>query len=133
MRRSHRPGGSSRLDAACRRVLCRAVLAAALLVWRLEARPPSGQSPDPAVVARGRQVFEQFKCVLCHSLEGKGGKLAVPLDDVGLRRNAAGLRKVLENPQAEFPASKVKMPVFTFTEAEREALVAYLLTLRRKP
>lgn len=93
------------------------------------ARQPA--SPDPQLVARGRRVFDQMKCVLCHSLESKGGKLAVALDDIGSKRDAASLRKVLENPQAEFPASKIKMPVFTFAEGEREALVAYLLTLRK--
>lgn len=113
-----------------RRGLAVSLLVVALAGVQLDAGQ-SAPTPDPALVTRGRQVFDQMKCVLCHSLDGKGGKLAVALDDIGSKRSAASLRKVLENPQAEFPNSKVKMPVFPFKEGEREALVAYLLTLRR--
>ncbi len=106
--------------------------AALLLVAAAGAGARQSGSPDAALADRGRQVFEQMKCLLCHSLEGKGGKLATPLDGIGAKRNAASLRKLLENPQAEFPDSKVKMPVFPLKEPDREALIAYLLTLRQK-
>jgi mono/diheme cytochrome c family protein len=118
-RRSPRAG--ARLAAVC---------VVALSVGTAEAGQALRAS-DAALVARGRQVFDQMKCVLCHSLEGKGGKLAVALDDIGLKRDAAAIRKVLVNPQAEFPTSKIKMPVFPLKDEEREALVAFLSTLRK--
>ncbi len=117
-------------EGRARRGLAVRLLLVALASLRIHAGQPV-PPPDPTLVARGRQVFDQMKCTLCHSLDGKGGKLAVPLDDVGSKRSAASLRKLLADPQAEFPNSRVKMPVFRFEEGEREALVAFLLTLRK--
>ena len=43
-------------------------------------------APDPAVVARGEQVFhEQIVCTLCHTLDGDGRGTAVELKTVGHR------------------------------------------------
>jgi nitric oxide reductase subunit C len=105
---------------------------AVTLVMALHARaqvPSSGE----ASAARGRQVFEQSKCLLCHSLDGKGGKLSVALDGVAERRDAAAMKRILLSPEKELAGSKakVKMPVFPFKDGEVDAVVAYLLTLRK--
>lgn len=89
--------------------------------------PPSS-APDAKLVKAGRKAYERNKCSICHKLAGKGGTLARPLDEVGLRRDEAGVRGVLENPQAEFP--NTKMPRFQLKPAEIDALVIYLSTLR---
>ena len=90
--------------------------------------PSSGEAP----AAKGRQVFEQYKCLLCHSLDGKGGKLSVALDGVAARRDAAAMKRILLNPEKELAGSKakVKMPVVPFKDGEVDALVTYLQTLK---
>lgn len=108
------------------------LLAALTLVISARAAAQVRSASDPAV-EKGRQVFERMKCLLCHRLEGKGGKLSGALDDIGLKRDAASLKKVLDNPQAEYPNSKLKMPTFPYKAGEQEALIAYLLTLRKVP
>ncbi len=90
------------------------------------------QTPDPAKVEQGRQLFEKNKCLLCHKLDGKGGALSVPLDGVADRRDAEALGRVLRDPETELKDStaKVKMPKFPLTDEEIETLVAYLRTLK---
>jgi len=105
---------------------------AVTLVMALHARaqvPSSGE----ASAARGRQVFEQYKCLLCHSLDGQGGKLSVALDGVAERRDAAAMKRILLNPDKELAGSKakVKMPLLPFKDGEVDALVAYLQTLKK--
>ena len=104
-----------------------------LLVSLLGLVVVGAQAPDPARGEQGRQLFEKNRCLLCHKLGDKGGKLAGALDDIGRRRNADALKRAILEPQKEFPDAKVKMPVFKLQPAEMEALVAYLSTLKNAP
>lgn len=89
------------------------------------------QTPDPQV-EKGKEVFTQMKCLLCHKLGDKGGKLAPVLDEVARRRDAESMRRLLTDPDKEMkdPQYKVKMPTFPFKDGELDALVAYLQTLK---
>lgn len=91
------------------------------------------QAPDTAQVAKGRELFEKNKCLLCHKLEGKGGSLSVPLDGVADRHDAEALEHILRDPAKALEGStaKVKMPKFPLTDEEVQALVAYLGTLKK--
>ena len=106
--------------------------ARALVLTLVIGAPVAARVPSKAEIEKGRQVFEQMKCLLCHSLEGKGGKLSVALDDVALRRDAEAMKWILTDPDKALAGSKakVKMPAFPFKEGQREALIAYLQTLR---
>lgn len=111
------------------------ILLSALAVTLVMQLQPRAQVPssETAAVDKGRQVFEQYKCLLCHSLDGKGGKLSVALDGVAERRNAAALKRILLNPEKELADSKakIKMPALPFKDGEVDALVAYMQTLRK--
>jgi cytochrome c2 len=93
------------------------------------------QTADVEQVKKGRQVFDQMKCTLCHRVGDKGGTLGPSLDGVALRRDAAAMRRILEHPDKELtdPGYKVKMPTFPFKDGEIDALVAYLQTLKAAP
>ncbi len=110
------------------------LVTAALAVTVMLAPCAGAQVPSSAETpaAKGRQVFEQYKCLLCHSLEGKGGKLSVALDGVAERRDGAAMKRILLSPDKALAGSKtkVKMPAFSFKDGELDALVAYLRTLR---
>jgi cytochrome c2 len=113
------------------------ILSGLLLMTCVISAPATAQVPlsSESAVEKGRQVFEQMKCLLCHSVDGKGGKLSVPLDDVALRRREDAMRRILLDPAKELANSKakVKMPTFPFKDGELDALVAYLQTLRKAP
>lgn len=96
------------------------------------------QVADAPPVAEGRRLFAAKGCAGCHSLQGVGaprGMIGPNLSGIGRRRFiAAGwlentddnLKHWIMNP-ASFK-SGVKMPTLPMTDAEAEALVAFLRT-----
>lgn len=103
------------------------VFSAVILAWGL-----GTQTPAPAKVDQGRQLFEKNRCLLCHKLGDTGGTLSVALDGVASRRDAKAMRRILTEPDQALKDStaKVKMPKFPLKDEEIDALVAYLQTLR---
>jgi len=82
---------------------------------------------------KGKALYDQYKCALCHAIGGKGGKFAPALDYAGAGgREADWQFKHLKNPKSQVPNSF--MPAFTGPDADARAIVDYLMTLRpRKP
>lgn len=94
------------------------------------ASPPS----DPALVARGRTVFEERACTRCHAAEGRGNP-RLPLDGVGSRRTATELRAFVTGAgvareQLTRSALRAKEEFANLPSTELDALTAYLATLR---
>lgn len=104
------------------------LVAAALLMLT----PARSNAQDPTLVAKGQKLAVQHKCSLCHVVEGKGGKIGKPLDGVAERHDAAALKRILADPQKEFPDAKVKMPKVAWAAGDIDAVVAYLQTLKGK-
>lgn len=80
--------------------------------------------------AAGKALFVAHDCGTCHKVDGQGGNLSntgPDLKGTSTRRKPDWLRAWLKNPQ------KVKkgtfMPTFKLSEAEVEALTAYLSSL----
>jgi len=83
-------------------------------------------------IAEGGALFTSQKCILCHSIEGKGNKKG-PLDDVGARLKPADIRAWLTNPdemRAKTKATRAPaMKNFSSLPKDQiDALVAYLQT-----
>jgi cytochrome c2 len=91
------------------------------------ARADEGAKP-PA--ERGPQVYAAQKCMMCHSIAGKGNARN-PLDDVGSKMSADDLKKYITAPKSVKPDSKMKAYP-TMPAADLDALVAYLKTLIKK-
>jgi mono/diheme cytochrome c family protein len=90
-----------------------------------------------AKVERGKAVYTEQKCSVCHSIDGKGNKRG-PLDGAGLKYNAEELRAWLLTPremEAKTEATRKpgKKPYTALPKDDLEALVAYLQTLKTKP
>jgi len=90
-------------------------------------------------VARGKRLFTESKCTMCHSVAGKGNPKGA-LDGVGARLVPADLRKWLVEPKVMAAKAKAKverkpaMPSFeTLKKEDLDALVAYLATLKTPP
>lgn len=107
-------------------------------VWVARMKTPAATPPE-GDAARGKQVFEGAACIGCHTVQGtKGvGKLGPNLTHIGSHKSlAAGtldltpdnLTRWLRDPQAVKPGTL--MPKVDLADADRNALVAYLLSLK---
>ncbi len=78
-------------------------------------------------VERGKAVYAARKCSICHTLEGKGGRVAGPLDDVGKRWTAEKMIAFLTAPSSVNKRSA--MPPTRASADEMQDLAAYMLSL----
>lgn len=87
--------------------------------------------------ARGKALYEEQKCRMCHNVGGVGNPKGVALDEVGSKNSAEVLKMWLTSPKemAQKTGSTRKPPMKSFATlptADVDALVAYLSTLRKK-
>ncbi len=103
------------------------------LLAMLFASPAFAQSA-PGNVERGKAVYAEQKCSLCHAVAGKGNKQH-PLDSVGAKLSVEDIRAWIVTPkvmEAKLP-TKPKMPMKAYPNlpaADLDALVAYLASLK---
>lgn len=81
-----------------------------------------------AQVGRGRMVFREQGCYGCHTAEGMGTPIGPDLSRIGAKRNGSELVRWLRDPSTHRPTAH--MPRIELTEAEVQALAAYLGSLR---
>jgi mono/diheme cytochrome c family protein len=84
--------------------------------------------------AKGAEVYGAQKCQMCHSIAGKGGKLA--LDGVGSKLSAADITEWITHPAeaAKKHKSTAKPPMRAYAslpKADLDNLVAYMLSLKK--
>jgi mono/diheme cytochrome c family protein len=83
----------------------------------------------PAMVTLGKQLYEvKYQCQACHTIGGSGGYVGPNLNNAGNWLTPAWIEAWLRNPQALVPGTIE--PRRNFTDAEVQALTAYLMTLR---
>ena len=101
------------------------VLMMVLLMWAAPSRVAAQGD-----AAKGKTLYDNAptKCATCHRIDGKGGKLAPDLSNVGNRRDAAWLAKYLPDPKSINP--KNVMPAVKMSDADMKSLIAYLLSLK---
>lgn len=105
----------------------------AVMLFAVLALQPAQDAPSQAET--GRRIYERAKCATCHQI-AKRGNSRYPLDGVASRLAARDLRRWLTEP-AKMEAALPRMPAlrmstmkYRFDEAELDALVAYLQTLK---
>lgn len=81
-----------------------------------------------ALVAAGKQLFNDQGCHGCHTVGASGTPIAPDLSAVGSKHTEAYLRAWLRDPKQQKP--RAHMPRLELTEAETRALAAYLSSLR---
>lgn len=102
--------------------LAAGVVLLSLVVCRL---PPAAG----AEIEKGKKLYEEKRCRLCHVIAGKGDKHGPDLSSVGNRRDRAWLMAFLQDPQKTIPGAKM-LPV-KGTEEEHSALTDYLVSLKK--
>ena len=82
----------------------------------------------------GEKVYVDQKCSLCHSVGGKGNVKGA-LDDVGRKLSADDIRAWLVDAKAMTAKTsatrKPEMKAYALPKADVDALVAYLVTLKK--
>jgi cytochrome c oxidase subunit 2 len=86
------------------------------------------EAQDGALVARGQGVFKDQGCYGCHTVGKTGTPIATDLSRIGAKHDEAYLGRWLRDPSQQKP--RQHMPKLQLTEAEVQALSAYLASLR---
>jgi cytochrome c553 len=81
-----------------------------------------------APVAEGRRVFQDQGCYGCHAIGQTGTPIGPDLSHIGAKHNRSYLIGWLRDPSSQKPTAH--MPKLTLTDAEVQALAAYLDSLR---
>ena len=100
-------------------------LAAFLL--KLNARNAEALQSAPDFAVMGALIYQKNQCGSCHAVNGVGGRLGPPLNGLKRRRTEPWVEEHFGNPQALSPGSV--MPVYKFSRAEMQNMVAYLFVL----
>ena len=83
---------------------------------------------------QGEKVFADQKCALCHSIDDKGNKKG-PLDGVASKLKADEIREWIVDAKGMTAktkaARKPEMKAYTLPKEDVDALVAYLMTLKK--
>jgi mono/diheme cytochrome c family protein len=92
-----------------------------------QSQPATSAPSEHEVVAM--DVFNTV-CFACHKLKGTGGTVGPDLSHVGRSRNAATIRKIIEDPLNAFDDSE--MPPFEkrLSSDQLNALAQYLASLK---
>jgi len=86
---------------------------------------PAGEESHQ--VQNGRQIYGQFNCAYCHSINGVGGAVGPDLSATGAKWNEEDLISYMLNPNSMIP--QTLHPKLLFTADEVDDLSTYLLTL----
>lgn len=78
----------------------------------------------------GITLFEEKGCAQCHTITGKGGKIAPDLKNIQMRRTTDWLYLHFKEPQIVSPGTI--MPKYTFTDDQIKALTMFLFSLGKK-
>jgi mono/diheme cytochrome c family protein len=85
--------------------------------------------------AAGAKVFADQKCAVCHSIGGKGN-VKGPLDDVGSKLSAEDIRAWITDANGMTAKTnaprKPVMKAYTLDKPDVDALVAYMVSLKKK-
>jgi len=85
-----------------------------------------------SAIAKGKQVVETKKCSICHALEGKGGKIGKPMNELAEGKTDEFLNGSLVDPKKTI-AADTKMPSYKgkLTDEEIGAVIEYLKSLKK--
>jgi mono/diheme cytochrome c family protein len=82
------------------------------------------RADDGDFIALGKTRFREARCISCHAVGGRGGKLAPDLVKVASKASPVWIYNFLKNPKRLLPG--VEMPQFGFSEEELAAVTAYI-------
>jgi mono/diheme cytochrome c family protein len=79
------------------------------------------------------ELYQSYKCYVCHKFNGYGGTLAPDLSFEGSRSQREWLIQFLKHPQTIRPTLTVRMPEFNMPDQDATTIVDYLETSLKSP
>jgi len=79
------------------------------------------------------EVYERYKCYVCHRFNGYGGDLAPDLSYEGSRAQRQWIIDFLKNPQTLRPTLIFRMPQFNMTDKEAAIAADYIVMALESP
>ncbi len=79
------------------------------------------------------EVYERYKCSVCHRFNGYGGDLAPDLSYEGSRAQRQWIIEFLKRPQTLRPTLTLRMPQFNMTDQEASVLADYIGMVLQSP
>jgi mono/diheme cytochrome c family protein len=79
------------------------------------------------------EVYERYKCYVCHEFNGYGRDLAPDLSYEGSRAQRQWLIDFLKSPQTLRPTLVLRMPQFNMTDKEAATLADYIGMVLQNP
>ena len=94
---------------------------------------PGADLKEAPLLSLGKKLFQEKRCLGCHSVAGIGGKRAPELTFVGEKRNEPGWHiEHFKEPEAVSPGTS--MPSFRdLSEEELKALIVFVMSLKGVP
>jgi mono/diheme cytochrome c family protein len=85
-------------------------------------------APHPEFAPAGDfgELYQRYRCAVCHTFNGYGGTLAPDLSFEGSRAQRSWLIAFLKNPQTLRPTLTSRMPEFNMTDQEASTIADYL-------
>jgi nitric oxide reductase subunit C len=79
------------------------------------------------------EVYERYKCYICHKFNGYGGDLAPDLTYEGSRAQRQWLVEFLKNPQTLRPTLALRMPQLNMSDKDAATLADYISMVLQHP
>jgi mono/diheme cytochrome c family protein len=79
------------------------------------------------------EVYERYKCYVCHKFNGYGGDLAPDLSYEGSRAQRQWLTSFLKDPQTLRPTLILRMPQFNMSDKDAATLADYIGVVLQSP
>ena len=92
-------------------------------------RPESAFRPAGAF----GELYDRYKCAVCHRFNGDGGNLAPDLSFEGSRAQRQWITGFLKNPETLRPTLIFRMPQFNMTDQEASVIADYLGMVTQSP
>jgi mono/diheme cytochrome c family protein len=113
----------------------RKLVVTVIAVAAVSAASLAAQAPSAEKIKAGMKVYADQKCATCHNVAGVGSKMS-PLDGVGSKLTLADIKMWMTDPDAMAAMlavkPKIKMKKYTLSETDLDALVSYLVSLKKK-
>ena len=94
-----------------------------------EAKPTEVALKGKPQTLSGKNVYNQYRCDLCHKIGREGGAIGPDLTHIGSNKDSPWLTKQIRDPKSNKPDTQ--MPSFPqISEGEIQALVNYLVNLK---
>ena len=101
--------------------------ALAAFLLKLNAKNAAALQSAPDYAVEGALVYQQFKCGVCHVVNGVGMKVGPPLNGLAQRRTREWVEQHFADPQKLSPGTV--MPPYRFPPRDLERITSYLMKL----